>query len=227
MEESLMKYVVLDLEMNAVSENYKKVCGLCRKETIEIGAVLLDEKYEEIGSFVTLIKPEFNTRIEKRYEKLTGIKTDMVEKAPGFGDALKMFFSWCNSVQDKIQIIQWSENDYIQISREIKLKKCTVSKENEMYISEEWLDFQKEYGRTLGVDKNISLKDAVMFAGEEFLGHQHDALIDARNTANLLEIVRDEKKCKEALKNVMEALRPKEAFSMKDFFDFSSLGVFI
>lgn len=222
-----MKYVVLDLEMNDVSENYKKVCGLCGKETIEIGAVLLDEKYKEIGSFVTLVKPEFNTRIEKRYEKLTGIKTDMVEKAPGFCDALKMFFCWCNSVQDKIQIIQWSENDYIQISREIKLKKCTISKENEMYISEEWLDFQKEYGRTLGVDKNISLKDAVMFAGEEFSGHQHDALIDARNTANLLEIVRNEKKCKEALKNVMEALRPKEGFSMKDFFDFSSLGVFI
>ena len=151
----------------------------------------------------------------------------MIETAPGFCDALNMFFSWCNSVQDKIQIIQWSENDYIQISREIKLKSCMLTKENEMYISEEWLDFQKEYGRTLGVDRNISLKDAVMFAGEEFLGHQHDALIDARNTAKLLEIVRNEKKCNQALKNVMEALRPKEEFSMKDFFDFSSLGVFI
>ena len=42
-----MKYVVLDLEMNDVSESYKKACRLCGKETIEIGAVLLDEKYRE------------------------------------------------------------------------------------------------------------------------------------------------------------------------------------
>ena len=41
-----------------------------------------------------------------------------------------------------------------------------LTKENEMYISEEWLDFQKEYGRTLGVDRNISLKDVLYKAAD-------------------------------------------------------------
>lgn len=87
-----MKYVVIDLEMNPVASVYKAERTICKLEVIEIGAVLLDETYQEIGSFVTLVKPYFNSRIEKRYEKLTGIKTSMVESAPYFDDALHMFF---------------------------------------------------------------------------------------------------------------------------------------
>lgn len=88
-----MKYVVIDLEMNPIASVYMAERAICKLEVIEIGAILLDEAYQEIGSFVTLVKPYFNSRIEKRYEKLTGIKTSMVESAPYFDDALRMFFS--------------------------------------------------------------------------------------------------------------------------------------
>ena len=100
-----MKYVIVDLEMNPVSNEYPNERKVSRLETIQIGAVLLDEKYQEIGSFVTLVKPEYNTRIQKRYEKLTGIKTSMVESAPHFKEALGMFFNWCGSIQDEVQIL--------------------------------------------------------------------------------------------------------------------------
>lgn len=100
-----MKYVIVDLEMNPVSNEYPNERKVSRLETIQIGAVLLDEKYQEIGSFVTLVKPEYNTRIQKRYEKLTGIKTSMVESAPHFKEALGMFFNWCGSIQPKIKNI--------------------------------------------------------------------------------------------------------------------------
>lgn len=56
-----MKYVIVDLEMNPVSNEYPNERKVSRFETIQIGAVLLDEKYQEIGSFVTLVKPEYNT----------------------------------------------------------------------------------------------------------------------------------------------------------------------
>ena len=133
----------------------------------------MDEAYQEIGSFVTLVKPYFNSRIEKRYEKLTGIKTFMVESAPYFDDALRMFFSWCNSIQDDIQIIQWSDNDYAQISREIQLKNVSLSVQDKKYIDTAWLDFQFEYGHTRGLEHNVSLKDAVMYAGKDFLSLIH------------------------------------------------------
>lgn len=114
--------------------------------------------------------------------------------APYFDDALRMFFSWCNSIQDDIQIIQWSDNDYAQVSKEIQLKNISLSVQNKKYIDTAWLDFQFEYGHTLGLEHNASLKDAVMYAGKDFCGHQHDALVDARNTASLFGIVRDEAK---------------------------------
>ncbi len=41
---------------------------------------------------------------------------------------------------------------------------------------------------SLGLEHNVSLKDAVMYAGKDFCGHQNDALLDARNTASLFGI---------------------------------------
>ena len=47
----------------------------------KIGAVLLDEQYQEIGYFNTLVKPQYNDQIERRIENLTGITTEMVQNA--------------------------------------------------------------------------------------------------------------------------------------------------
>ena len=58
-----------------------------------------------------------------------------------------------------------------------------------------------------------------------FHGHQHDALVDARNTACLFGIVRDEEKCEKALKHVIEVLKPKTEVSLGDMFDFSGLSL--
>lgn len=148
----------------------------------------------------------------------------MVESAPYFEDALHMFFSWCNSIQDEIQIVQWSDNDFAQISKEIQLKNVSLSIQDKKYIDTTWFDFQAEYGHTLGLEHNVSLKDAVMYAGEDFCGRQHDALLDARNTAGLFGIVRDEAKCQKTLQHVIEALKPKDDFSLGDLFDFSALS---
>lgn len=220
-----MKYIVIDLEMNAIAKEYVKESALCMLEVIQIGAVLLDESYQEIGSFVTLVKPQYNVRIEKRYEKLTGIKTGMVESAPCFSEALAMFFQWCDSIPGDSQIIQWSENDYQQICREMELKKISLPDRDKGYMQTSWFNFQKEYGQTLGVDRSLSLKDAVMYAGKDFSGHQHDALDDARNTAELVGIVRDEFRCKKALQHVIDVLNPKKELSLGELFDFSQISL--
>ena len=128
-------------------------------------------------------------------------------------------------IQDEVQIIQWSENDYLQFTRELQMKGISVSEQNQKYMEHVWLDFQAEYEKVLGLERNISLKDAIMYAGEDFHGHQHDALVDARNTACLFGIVRDEEKCEKALKHVIEVLKPKTEVSLGDMFDFSGLSL--
>lgn len=54
--------------------------------------------------------------------------------------------------------------------------------------------------------------------------HWHDALYDARNTAELFAVVRNGEQCSQALKIVMEALKPKKlGNTLGDLFDFNVL----
>lgn len=218
-----MKYMVIDFEMNPLGGEYEAEKEICGDEIIQIGAVALDEKYMEISSFTTLIKPQLNSRIERRIEKLTGIKTEMVDTAPCFREALETFFLWCDSIQDNLQVIQWSDSDREQFYKELLLKKINLTKHQEEMISC-WYDFQKEYGEKLGLEILVSLKDALMYAGIDAEGRQHDALFDARNTAVLFKTVRIPDLYKTALEKVVNVLQAKSiSTSLGDIFDFSQL----
>ena len=198
---------------------------ICGMEIIQIGAVLLDEGYKEIGSFQTLVKPQYNNRIERFFENLTGITTDKIQNAPLFEQAIKMFLAWCHSIKDDIQIYQWSECDQEQIIRELELKDIQLEQDDQILLHS-FLDFQKEYGDTLGVSRALSLKEAVMYAGVDFFGRAHDALYDAKNTAALLRIIRTPQMCKAALEYVIEAFAPKPmGISLGDMIHFEELDI--
>ena len=93
-----MKHIVVDLEMNKVGKEYRNLG--CTMETIEIGAIMLDENFQEISSFRTYVKPEYNTRITSIVRDLTGITYNMVINAPKFDEAIKMFSNRCLGVDD-------------------------------------------------------------------------------------------------------------------------------
>lgn len=220
-----MKYIVIDLEMNPILKAYKEQYQLCRNEVIQIGAIVMDECYQEIGSFKTFVKPKFNSAVERRIEKLTGITTNMLQYAPDFEDALEMFFKWCDRISDEIQICEWSNNDYEQLIKEIELKEYILTNHEEKILSD-WCDFQKEYEEMLGVERKLSLQNAMMYAGAEFKGNQHDALCDARNTGSLIKIVRTPELCHMALENVIDALRPKPLNNLLgNIFDFNQIVI--
>ena len=88
----------------------------------------------------------------------------------------------------------------------------------------DWYDFQKEYGEKLGLERLVSLKDALMYAGIDAEGRQHDALYDARNTAVLFKTVRTPDLYKITLERVVNVLHAKPiSTSLGDLFDFSQL----
>ena len=217
-----MNYVIMDLEMNEIAREHKEARKVCHLEIIEIGAVILDENFLVMGEFKTLVKPQYNTEIGKRYETLTGISTGMVVGAPTFAMAYEMFVNWCESYGDEYEVYAWSENDYHQIVTEMALKGYT--NESKMGPLGKWYDFQKEFTHKLGLERIMSLEKALNYAGFEFEGHMHDALWDAKNTAQLFAVVRDEDLCNKVLKSVLEALTPKEEHrTLGDMFDFGAL----
>ena len=216
-----MKHIVVDLEMNTIRRK-SEARKIWNMETIEIGAVMLDDNLEEIASFRTYVKPEFNDCIERKITRLTGITDDMVKNAPSFSEALKMFTNWCLGTNDDVTIYAWSESDYMQISNEMLLKNYQVSENEKDLLLNEWSDFQHEFDSHLGFQKQVSLKMALDMAGVDFFGREHDALDDARNTAELLHIFRDRNLFDLTLRKIKEYMEPSSAASsMGELFDFS------
>lgn len=217
-----MNYIIVDFEMNPVAGEYKAERQICRSEIIEIGAVIMDESFMVLGEFKTLVKPQYNDSIYKKYETLTGISTQMVHGAPTFATAYEMFVKWCESFGGEYEVYAWSKNDYNQLIAEMELKHYVS--EYKKGVLANWFDFQKEYTEKLGFERIMSLEKALHYAGIEFEGHMHDALCDAKNTAELFAIVRNEERCNVVLRAVMDALKPKNVGSMLgDMIDFGAL----
>ena len=90
------------------------------------------------------------------------------------------------------------------------------------YISAEqaWKDFQKEFARMLGTRRRLALSDAVFYLGEDFQGKEHDALWDARNTAEVFVLSKDREKFEKIMAPIMNAYKPKEnmTYSIGDVF---------
>lgn len=217
-----MKHIVVDLEMNNIKRK-SEARAFCTMETIEIGAVMLDENLQEISSFRTYVKPENNDCIMPKIRKLTGITDAMVMNAPKFKDAFKMFTSWCLGTGDDITIYAWSNTDYNQIRKEMELKGYVITDEENQIMGSEWTDFQNEFDCYFGFEKQVSLKMALEMAGIDFSGREHNALDDARNTAELLQIFSDESLFEKTLKKIEELMKPSSLENtLGSMFDFST-----
>ena len=103
-----MKYAVIDLEMCQVPKECRKYGFKYRQETIQIGAVLLNEDYEVIDEFNTYVKPQFGW-IDDFIERLTGITQHDVADAPCFEEALEAFLDWLPA--DNVRCVSWSDSD--------------------------------------------------------------------------------------------------------------------
>ena len=137
-----MRKVFVDLEMCPIPKEYAAEKEICKLETIEIGAVMLDEEGEEIASFKEYIKPTYATEIPRNIEKLTGIHYGMVQGAGTFREVLQRFTHWCGEM-DYI-IFSWSDNDLLQILQETALKEIADTPQLS-YMYHHWKDFQQEY----------------------------------------------------------------------------------
>lgn len=202
-----MKHIVVDLEMNNIRRR-SEARKICTNEIIEIGASMLDENLWEIGKFQIYVKPEYNDVIVPKISKLTGITNEMVANAPTFSVAFKQFTDWCLNIKDDVMIYAWSNTDHSQVMKEIQLKQYKLSEEEHKLMEHGWTDFQNEFDIHLGFERQISLKLTLDMAGIDFNGRQHDALDDARNTAKLLRVFKDEELFDQTLRKIEEVMKP-------------------
>ncbi len=219
--------IFLDFEMNPVSKKlFPKEAKKLHREIIEIGAVALDDgTFEEISSYRKLVKPDFNDRIPKSYQELTGITTAQVQQEDHFAEAFPDFVAWCMSFHDELSLFAWSGSDLAQVTKEIAAKQIPIT-EDMQYLFCYWFDFQMRFERMLDLHQSLALHKALDYGGIGFEGRMHDALYDARNTAELYKVAHDE----EAFLPVCERIRTavsneKQTLtaSLGNLFDFGSI----
>ena len=206
-----MAWVFMDLEMKPVDKQFRRQRDVCRQEVIEFGAVKLGEDLGEADSFRALVKPVYG-EIPPRYANLTGITNDMVADAPDFEAVLKDFAAWC---ADAETVYAWSSSDLDQLRGEVKMKEIPFPMDE---LVGKWADFQMIFTQAVGLKRELSLEQAVNIANISFEGHQHDALWDARNTAELFRIYRDEARFNAVIGPLREAVNPKKqtSFTLAD-----------
>ena len=109
----------------------------------------------------------------------------------------------------------------MKVKKIMKTYTCSAVEER---MFDEWYDFQKEYGEKIGIERPLALEKAVNYSGADFVGRQHDALFDARNTADLFALTRDDDRFKKVMKPVLEALKPEPCVvTLGDMFNFADL----
>ncbi|MCH4167555.1 MAG: exonuclease domain-containing protein [Megasphaera sp.] len=216
-----MKAVFVDFEMNPIGKKQKEVRRICKGEIIEIGAVKIDEAGKEIASYKEYVRPQYTTKMNATCQELTGITMDMLADAPHFRQAFDHFLSWCREENDDdYEMYAWSENDWHQLTCEMRLKQLDMTESAINWMLTHWQNFQQIYCNLLGLDNVISLDKAVSTLGETFDGQMHDALWDARNTSKLYTFSQKKNTLHDMMKPIIAATKPAEplTFSLADAF---------
>ena len=200
-----MRYIFVDFEMNPVDRRFEDIREYCRTEIIEIGAVMLDEEYRQCGEYRQYVRPLYGT-IQPKITEITGITDDMLQDAPVFEEAIGAFLDWCG---EDYEIYAWGDSDLRVLIGETDI--LPEPDERLLDIDLLWYDFQEIFMELLGLQNRISLQHAVGAAESGFAGKAHDAMWDARNTADLFRLSQNEALFQQKMEPILSALRPAQS----------------
>lgn len=172
-------YIVVDFEMCRVPRSKRKLRFKWSNETIQIGAVMVNEKFEIIDEFNTYVQPEYGC-LDWYISDLTGICTKELKGAPKMDKAVEQFIDW---IPENSVVVSWSDNDLHQMRHEVEAK--NISNERLEGIFANWLDCQKMFSDRFLDNKICKLSEALIAADIIPEGRVHNGLADAHNTAKL------------------------------------------
>ncbi|MFY8351631.1 exonuclease domain-containing protein [Pseudoalteromonas sp. SSM20] len=157
------------------------------RETIEIGAVLLDTcSLQIIDEFSCLIRPVIHPKLSKFCTELTGITQSELDVAEPFPKLFANFIDWLPSDAEYI-FATWGAYDLVQLNID-----CASHGMPEFSPSTT-LNLKIAFKEARNLKKKVGLKRALEIANLSYEGNHHRALDDAKNTAKLLPLIFNDK----------------------------------
>ena len=169
-----MNYVILDLEATCWDQWDKK-----ENETIEIGAVLVDENQQILSEFQRFIKPIRYPKLSEFCKELTTITQEEVDNANYFYEVIEEFKAWFDEKSNNYLLCSWGFYDRRQFEDDCKLHNLDTS----------WLhrhiSLKHQYGKIKKLRRNVGMKSALKIEGIELEGTHHRGIDDARNITKI------------------------------------------
>lgn len=177
-----MNYIVFDLEWNQSPNGKEDSVEHLPFEIIEIGAVKLNERFEEAGTFHRLIKPQVYKKMHFKISEVTHMDmAELRQEGQYFDLVMGEFLRWCG--EEEYRFCTWGSMDLTELQRNMAYHKI----ENPFPRPLLYLDVQKLYCLQYGDGKNkVSLDMAVQLRGVEEERPFHRALDDAYYTGRIL-----------------------------------------
>jgi inhibitor of KinA sporulation pathway (predicted exonuclease) len=200
-----MKHVFVDFEMTC----WRRPKEVTRPfpEIIEIGAARLDDAFQLADQFSLFIQPEYNPQLTKVCTELTGIRTEDLEGAPSFAEAIQQFQAWLEP--GPVKLYAWGKDDRRQLEAEYRAKGLGDRLPPSL---RRWSNFQSIFMRLFDFKRRIGLTVAMEMLGIDFEGPQHRAVNDAINSARLLTLVKDPEAYPRHKERMTQIYNRKDAF---------------
>lgn len=185
-----MNYMIFDLEFNQgfhyKKENYTTINLECPFEIIDIGAIKLDEEFNVIDTFNSLIKPSIYKRLHPYVKKITGISKEKLKLAPTINELYVQFMEFINDVD---VLCVWGSADIKELIRNIEYHKLDSS-----IVPTKYIDVQQHASKFLN-SKNgnsIGLENAAKLLNITIDNQFHMAYNDAFYTAEVFKLIFNE-----------------------------------
>ncbi|MCI8669846.1 MAG: exonuclease domain-containing protein [Lachnospiraceae bacterium] len=181
-----MNYIVFDLEWNqTINQNNKNKTDALQFEIIEVGAVMLDEDFNEISRYSSLIKPVLHQKIHPIIKEITKITDEELQTQRDFKTVISEFFQWCG--EDYV-LCTYGNQDLMELQNNLEYHGI-----NCMELGIRWsypmmyIDVQKIFGLAQNENnEQRSLESAVIQLNLVQDKDFHRALEDAIYTAGIL-----------------------------------------
>ena len=175
-----MDYIIFDLECNQGYSGSEYEEPRMPFEIIEIGAVKLDEKFNLIDQYSSIVRPRLYKKLQPHIRAILNYDEKVLRKGRPFDMVCREFLKWCNESKEYI-FVTWGSMDlsYLQNNMEYYHMKP-------LNTPLKYYNLQQIYADIQGDELVAKLERAVASLGIESDRPYHSAMNDAYYTGLVL-----------------------------------------
>jgi inhibitor of KinA sporulation pathway (predicted exonuclease) len=174
-------WLVIDLEATTDDGGWP----VAEMEIIEIGATLVTADGRELDSFQRFVRPLRRPLLTPFCCKLTHITQANIDAAQPLTEVWPLFERWLGQHQSRLDgWASWGDYDRKQLEQDWQRLQLQSALSQVPHIN-----LKQRFAKARRLERPLGLNGALQLAGMQFIGQQHRALEDARNTARLFPLI--------------------------------------